>query len=125
MDSILNTVKKALDVELDYMGFDDQLVTAINTALFDLNQLGIGPTEGFSITGSDEIWTDLIGEAKNIESVKSYVGLKVKLLFDPPSSSFVLDSIDKTITQLGWRLMVQVDPITPDPVVPPEDDPFT
>jgi hypothetical protein len=71
-----------------------------------LNQLGVGPKEGFSIEDDTSLWTDFIGDETKIESVRTYVYLKVKLVFDPPTSSFVTDSFNRTISELEWRLNV-------------------
>jgi hypothetical protein len=110
MDSILNTIKHTLDIEDDYTGFDIDIILGINTALSTLTQLGVGPVGGFSIEDSSQNWVDFLGDSKNLEAVKSYIGLKVRLMFDPPTSSFVVDAISRQITELEWRLQVQVDP---------------
>ena len=75
-----------------------------------LTQLGVGPSEGFHITDSNEIWTDFIQEPARIELVKSYMHLKVKLLFDPPSSSAVIESMNRMISEFEWRLNVAAEP---------------
>lgn len=104
MDSILTSIKKLLNIDEDCTHFDTDVIFDINTVMFSLNQLGIGPTAGFVITSKDEVWTDLLGERKDLEAVKSYIFLKVKLLFDPPTTSFVIESIKNQITELEWRL---------------------
>jgi hypothetical protein len=109
MDSILNTIKLALGVEADYNGFDTNILLDINSALSNLNQLGVGPKEGFIIKGESETWFDFLGDSIQLESVKSYILHKVRLSFDPPSNSFLIDAIQKQIQELEWRLMVQVD----------------
>ena len=85
IDSILTSVKKDLGIQEQYTHFDDQIILAINTAFLNLNQFGIGPDAPFMITGSSEIWDNFIAPGF-IESVKKYVPLKVRLLFDPPQS---------------------------------------
>ncbi len=107
MDSILNTVKIALGVEADYSGFDTNILLDINSAIFSLNQLGVGPVNGFTVKGQGETWEDLLGNTSLFELVKSYIVAKVRLSFDPPSNSFLVEAIQKQITEYEWRLMVQ------------------
>lgn len=110
MDSILTSVKKMLGIMEDYTHFDADLIFHINSVFSILTQLGVGPTEGFSITDSEAIWTDFISDSAKLEMVKSYVYLKVKLLFDPPLTSSVMESTNQLISELEWRLNVAVDP---------------
>lgn len=108
-DSVLQSVKKALGVPVEDDGFDPELIIYINTALSTLTQLGVGPLGGVSITSGEDLWTSVVEGSQELEAAKSYVILKVRLLFDPPSSSFVLDAINKQIEELGWRLNVHVE----------------
>ena len=110
MDSILVTTKKFLGVEDDYSGFDNDIILCINTAFMSLNQLGVGPPEGYKIASTNEDWEEVLGVVLNLEGVNSYVCLKVKLLFDPPTNSFLIDAIKNQITELEWRLTVQAEP---------------
>jgi hypothetical protein len=110
MDSILGTIKKSLGIEDAFDGFDNDIILGINTALMSLNQIGIGPTEGYSITDSTQTWTDFLGDSTNVEAVKSHIGLKVRLLFDPPTNSFLIEAIKNQITEIEWRLAVQTSP---------------
>lgn len=110
MDSILTSIKKLLGITKEYEHFDADLIMHINSVFATLQQLGIGPAEGFRITDEDAIWEDFIQDKQNIESVKSYIYLKVKLLFDPPLTSSVLESINRMIQEFEWRLNVAVDP---------------
>jgi hypothetical protein len=110
MESILITIRSMLDVDQDYDGFDTSIIAGINTAIFSLSQLGIGPDGGYSITGETETWSDLFDGVSNLDAVKSYIWLKTKMEFDPPTTSFLLESINRQLTQLEWRLMVEVDP---------------
>ena len=112
MESILLTVKKSLGLAASYTAFDPDVIMHINSVMLDLNQLGLGPTGGFVITGEDELWTDFIGARKDLVAVQSLTYLKVRLLFDPPQTSFVVDSINKQIEKFEWRLMVQAQPMT-------------
>lgn len=109
MDSILTSIKKLLGITEEYEHFDQDLIMHINSVFMILNQLGVGPKEGFSIIGKSETWDEFTEDDLSIESVKSYIYLKVKLLFDPPTSSAVIDSINRMISELEWRLNVSVD----------------
>lgn len=111
-ESILTSIKKLLGIEADYDHFDADLVMHINSVLSILTQLGVGPTNGFSITGDTEEWSDfIINDPNNFSLVKSYIYLKVKLLFDPPLSSAAMDSINRQISEFEWRLSVAADPV--------------
>lgn len=109
MESILNSIKKLLGPTEDYTHFDPDIIIHINSALSILTQLGVGPPEGFYIDGPEDEWSSFVDNDK-IQFVKTYVYLKVKLVFDPPSSSAVLKSMEDTIKELEWRLNVAVDP---------------
>jgi len=109
MDSILLTIKHMLGIEAEYNHFDQDVMFNINTVLMTSNQIGIGPAAGFLITGEAETWVDLLGERIDLEAIKSYIYLKVRLLFDPPSSSFVLDAMQRQATEIEWRLWIQVE----------------
>lgn len=111
MESILTSIKKLLGIAEEYEHFDADLIMHINSAFSILTQLGVGPSEGFSIEDEVAVWTDFIPEKSKIEFVKSYIHLKVKLLFDPPLSSAVIESMNRLISELEWRILVAVDPI--------------
>lgn len=111
-DSILTSIKKLLGIDEAYTHFDTDLIMHINSVFMILTQLGVGPAEGFSITDSDAVWGDFITNENSVEAVKSYIYLKVKLMFDPPLSGTVSDSISRAISELEWRLNVAVDPAT-------------
>lgn len=109
-DSILNSIKRSCMIETEYdTEFEGDLIMYTNNALMTLHQLGVGPKEGFFITGPDETWTEFLGGRKDLESAKTYVALKVRQVFDPPSTSFVLDSIANQIKEIEWRLIAQVE----------------
>lgn len=110
MESILTSVKKMLGIPEDYEHFDADIIMHINSVFMILTQLGVGPAEGFIIMDEDATWNDFIQDNKKIQSVKSYMYLKVRLLFDPPLSSAVIDSMTRLINELEWRLNVAVDP---------------
>lgn len=111
MDSILTSIKKMLGISEEYNHFDVDIIIHINSAFSVLTQLGVGPPEGFSIKDSSSVWTDFISNNLALESVKSYVFLKVKLIFDPPSSSSVIEAMKTQISEFEWRLQVAADPI--------------
>lgn len=106
MDSILNTIKKMLGLSEDYTAFDVDIINDINSAFFTLFQLAVGPSVPFSISDAEDIWSDFTGGATDIEAIKQYIYLHVKRTFDPPTSSFVSNSIDNQIKELEWRLNV-------------------
>ena len=110
MESILTSIKKLLGIEEDYECFDADLIMHINSVFMILNQLGVGPEEGFYIQDASNTWSEFIPDGSNLEAVKSYIFLKVKLMFDPPASSSVIESINRSISELEWRLNVSVDP---------------
>ena len=111
MDSILTSIKKLLGVSEDYTQFDDDIIMHINTVFLNLTQLGVGPEEGFYIEDDSAEWSDFadIESKMPLQAVKSYVYLKVKLLFDPPLSSSVIESMNRMIAELEWRLNVAVE----------------
>lgn len=109
--SILLSVKKMLGPSADYDIFDPELIIHINSVFGTLHQLGVGPEEKFVITGDSELWSDFTTEGEEIEEVKSYMYLRVRLLFDPPSSSFVLSSFKEQIKELEWRLQCKAEEI--------------
>lgn len=117
--SILKSVKKILGLDADYTAFDIDIVTHINTTFTILQQLGIGPVNGFAIEDDTATWDAFLGDDPKLNSVKSYIWLRVRLLFDPPQTSFVLQAMEKQIQELEWRLNVQrettqwVNPLTP------------
>ena len=110
MESILNSIKKLLGIDETYEAFDTDIIMHINSVFSVLNQLGVGPEEGFYITGDTQTWTDFLGDRKDIELVKSYVYMKVRLIFDPPQSSAVMESMNRAISEFEWRANVAVDP---------------
>lgn len=109
MESILTSIKKLLGIEENYEHFDADIIMHINSAFMILTQLGVGPSGGFVIYDEDSLWSDFLGDNEQLEAVKTYVYLKVKLLFDPPLSSSVIESINRSISELEWRLNVSVE----------------
>lgn len=109
MESILTSIKKLLGIEEEYTQFDADIIMHINTVFLNLTQLGVGPSEGFLLEDDTAIWEDFIGDSSQLQAVKTYMYLKVKLLFDPPLSSSVTESMNRMIAELEWRLNVAVD----------------
>ena len=107
--SILTSIKKLLGVAEDYTEFDEDIITHINSVFLNLTQLGVGPEEGFMIEDDTAVWEDFIDDSIQLQAVKTYMYLKVKLLFDPPLSSSVTESFTRMIAELEWRLNVAVD----------------
>lgn len=108
MESILASIKKMLGIVEEYEHFDADLIMHINSVLSILTQLGVGPSEGFTITDKSQTWDEFVTGAK-FSDVKSYVYMKVKLMFDPPTSSSVMESTNRMISELEWRLNVQAE----------------
>lgn len=107
--SILMSIKKLLNVDPEDRAFDTDIGMLINAEFMSLHQLGIGPADGFSITDADTVWTDFSDDKTLIETVKSYVYMRVRLIFDPPASSVVTDAINSRINELEWRLNIQAE----------------
>lgn len=109
-ESILSTVKKLLGVTDDYDYFDQDLLIHINSALMSLSQIGVCPSQDFYTLDKDTTWSEYLGYdyQENIDfgSIKSYIYLKVKLLFDPPQNSFTIEAINKMITEMEWRIYI-------------------
>ena len=110
MDSILTSIKKMLGIAEEYEQFDADIIMHINSVFMILTQLGVGPSEGFSIEDDSAIWSDFIQDSTNIESVKSYVYLRVKLLFDSTSlGSPVIEAMNRQSSDLEWRLNIEAE----------------
>lgn len=106
MESILTSIKKLLGIDENYVEFDTDIIIHINSVLMALTQIGVGPAEGFAIMDEYATWEDFIGDKLYLNSVKSYMYLRVKLLFDPPLSTAALDSLKKLADEFEWRLQV-------------------
>lgn len=105
-NSILLSVKKNLGLPDDYDAFDADVTMHINSVLNILHQLGIGPVTGFQITSADNVWSEFTEDNVLLNLVKSYTYLRVRLLFDPPATSFHLDAIKEQIREFEWRINV-------------------
>lgn len=108
-ESILVSVKRYLGIIDDCTSFDDDLMLHINSIFSVLTQAGIGPAEGFNITDSSTQWSEFLGEDMRLSAVKSYMNLRVKLLFDPPTSSTLMQAIKEQIKELEWRMYIVKD----------------
>lgn len=106
MESILTSIKKLLGISEDDTSFDPDIIMHINSVFMVLRQLGVGPPEGFAIEGEDAVWADYMSDNVLIESVKTYMYMKVRLIFDPPTSAAMIDSMNRLINEFEWRLNV-------------------
>lgn len=109
MDSVLTSIKKLLGITEEYKQFDKDLIIHINSVLMGLTQIGVGPSEGMIIQDDSTTWNDLLSNISNLEAVKTYVYLKVKMVFDPPTSSSVMDAMNRSISEYEWRLNINAD----------------
>jgi hypothetical protein len=107
-ESILTSIKLLLGAPEEYTAFDPQIIMHINSVFTILHQLGVGTEEPFKITGKEETWSDFIEEGE-LECVKEYIYCKVKLIFDPPANSFVVEQFNKRIDECEWRMNVKED----------------
>lgn len=107
--SILNTVKKSCGLTDEYDAFDQDILVLINSAILDLSQNGIGPKEVFTVSDAVASWNDFVGDFSNAGAVANYISLKVRILFDPPTSSFVVEAFRKQLDELIWRLNLEAD----------------
>ena len=110
MDSILTSIKKLLGIAEEYEHFDPDIIMHINSVFMTLTQLGVGPSEGFYIEDDEAIWSDFITDPNKLQAVKTYVYLKVRLVFDSSSlGSATLAAYERQIQELEWRLNVGVE----------------
>ena len=109
MDGILTSIKKLLGITEECTDFDADIIMHINTVLATLNQLNVGPKDGLANSDSSTSWENFMGGDMRLNLVKSYVHLKVRLLFDPPLQSSVMEAINNTIKELEWRILIVAD----------------
>lgn len=124
-NSILTSTKKALGIAEEYEAFDPEIIMHINSVLNTVTQLGIGPEIGFMITDASTEWPSFLGTDLRVNQVKTYVFLRVRMLFDPPSTSFYIAAMEKQIQELEWRMNVQREAAEwtdPDPTHVLQDD---
>lgn len=123
-DSILTSTKKVLGITEDYTVFDQDIILFINAVFSTLNQLGLGPSDGFAIEDESDNWSDFIGNDPRLNNVKTYVYLRTRILFDPPATSYLLTALDTQVKELEWRMNVYregTDWVDPDPIGDDED----
>lgn len=111
MESILTSIKKLLGITEEYTHFDADIIMHINSVFMVLNQLGVGPTAGFFIEDESTTWDEYLGDPTELQLVKTYMYMKVRMMFDPPTGG-VLNSMKEQINEFEWRLNVAVDPPT-------------
>lgn len=109
MDSILLSVKKALGIDGECIDFDTELIMHINTVLSTLTQIGVGSEDGFVISGAEEKWSDFVADEPKWSQMRTYVYTKVRLIFDPPQATAVVEAMNKVANELEWRLYVIAD----------------
>lgn len=112
MESILTSIKQRLGLSEEYEAFDPEIIMEINTAFFDLNRLGVGPSDVFVIEDDTSVWTDFISsDTKTVvrEAIKTYIYLRTKLGFDPPASTAHIEAINRRINQLEWTMNCAVE----------------
>lgn len=109
MESILTTIKDRVGIAEDDDSFDTDIIDLINSAFADLNDIGVGPSEGFAIEDTTYEWTDFVDDIRVLNSVKDFVYLTVKLTFDPPTQTALLTSMENRLKKLEWRLNVKCD----------------
>lgn len=107
--SILRTVKKTLGIEPDDTSFDLDVITHINSVLTDLNQLGVGPDEGFMIEDDSAVWADFLTNVQRFNNVKTYIYFRLRLIWDPPKTSFEINAVNDQRKELEWRINVEVE----------------
>lgn len=112
-ESILDSIKKLLGPTTSHTYFDPDIILHINSALAMLVQMGVGPKGGFRITGSDETWSEFLDDEIRLDMAMGYVYLKVKLIFDPPTASAAIASMERQIAEYEWRSYIEADPATP------------
>jgi hypothetical protein len=118
-ESILKSTKKILGLADDYTVFDLDVITHINSVFSTLTQLGVGPPEGYMIEGDKDKWEDFITDDPTYNSIKSYIYLRVRMLFDPPTTSYTIDAMERQIKELEWRLnqnREETEWVDPDPL---------
>lgn len=120
IDSILNTIKKMLGVPVDNTAFDADILVLLNGSIATLHQLGVGPESPVLVVDKDTEWADLTLEPEIEAMAKDFIYFRTKISFDPPSSSFVLESFKNLIQEVTWRIEVAANPYIP-PVEPPAE----
>jgi hypothetical protein len=126
-DSILSSTKKVLGIAEDYTAFDADVLMHINSVFSTLHQLGIGPLAGFMIEDKDAVWSDFLLNDLRLNNIKTYMYLRVRMLFDPPATSFHIGAMKEQIQELEWRINIQREEeawVDPDPDLIPSEEPL-
>ena len=121
-ESILKTIKQLIGCPDDFEQFDLDLTIHINSAFAALTQLGVGPKEGYRITGPDNVWSEFEEDTQKSSLIKDYVYIKTRLLFDPPTSSALMDSLKEQLKEMEWRLHIMYYPVSADDKKGENDD---
>lgn len=121
-ESILKTIKQLIGCPDDFEQFDLDLTIHINSAFATLTQLGVGPKEGYRITGLDNVWSEFEEDAQKSSLIKDYVYIKTRLLFDPPTSGALMDSLKEQLKEMEWRLYIMYYPVSVDDKKGENDD---
>ena len=108
-ESILSSIKVMLGILEADQAFDAELTSHINSSISDLTQIAVGPDEGYVITGYKEVWSDFVDSAQQMSAAKEYIFASVRLVFDPPSNSFLCDALNKRKDESFWRLSIMAD----------------
>lgn len=119
-ESILKSTKKTLGLADDYDVFDQDIIMHINSVFSTLTQLGVGPPEGYMIESDKDLWEDFISDDPTYNSIRSYMYLRVRMLFDPPPTSYAIDAMERQIKELEWRLnqnREETEWVDPNPVI--------
>lgn len=119
MVSILDSIKQLLGIDVNDTSFDKELIIHINGALMILNQLGVGPEDGYLIVDKNNTWDEFIGDRTDLEFIKTDIYLRVRLIFDPPQNSFLVKSIEELIKEYDWRIGINA---VPPAIVIPEEE---
>ena len=117
-NSVFNSVKKVVGLLGDDGSFDEDILLHINSVVSTLRQLGLSIPADFYVEDDVQTWQDLLGEFRDLDLVKSYMTMKVRLMFDPPASSFGLKSMEEMVKEYEWRINVLTDQPYPVPVLP-------
>ena len=121
-ESSLKTIKQLIGGPDDFEQFDLDLTIHINSAFATLTHLGVGPKEGYRITGPDNVWSEFEEDAQELSLIKDYVYIKTRLLFDPPTSGSLMDSLKEQLNEMKWRLYILYYPISEDDEKGKSDD---
>lgn len=113
-ESILKTIKQLVGCPDDFEQFDLDLTIHINSSFATLTHLGIGPKEGYRITGVDNVWSEFEDDPQKLSLIKDYVYIKTRLLFDPPTNGSLMDSLTEQLKEMEWRLYILYYPISED-----------